>query len=100
VVICQASRPLTAENLRQEGALPLGQPVDAPGRAQELRISLICPATMRTSRTQDPLVEVLELALEHPEPARLLPIWAGLWAITARELLLLAIDAELEGAGL
>jgi hypothetical protein len=55
---------------------------------------------MTTARTSEPdlLMEVLELAQAHEEPARLLPIWAGLWRIQARELLILAIDAELEGA--
>jgi hypothetical protein len=98
-VICQASSSLVAENLHHGGALPLGRPVDAPGRAQELRIDPICPATMRTS-TQDPLEELLELLVAHPSPASMASLLGPLMVILLRDLQLALLDAELEGTGL
>ena len=99
-MICQASSFLAAENLLQCGALPQASLLDAPERAQGLRISPPAPAPMPTStRKPDLLAEVLELALEHQEPARLAPLLAGLMALLVRELLIIAIDEELEGAG-
>jgi hypothetical protein len=50
---------------------------------------------MPTSRSQDPLEELLELLVSHPRPAEQMPVLGGLMAILLRDIQMALLGEEL-----